>query len=77
MVGPNGILGLIKSDATDYFYHGGDSYGYYANHMTHLQNGCGVVVMQNRIMSWRLSNELIEAVGRQHGMPRMFSWSKQ
>lgn len=77
VVGPQWVLGLIKSDTTGYLYHGGDSYGYYANHMTHLQNGYGVVVMQNRVMSWRLSNEIIEAVGKQHGMARMFSWSKQ
>jgi len=76
VVGPKRVLGLIKSDTTDYFFHGGDSYGFYANHMTDLQNGCGVVVMQNRVMSWRLSNEIIEAVGKQHGLPRMFSWSK-
>jgi len=77
VVGPKRILGFVKSDDANYFYHGGDPYGYYANHMTDLQGGCGVVVMQNRIMSWRLSNEIIEAVRKQHGMARMFSWSKE
>ena len=77
VIGPKRVLGLIKSDSTDYFFHGGDSYGYYANHMTDLQGGGGVVVMQNRIMSWRFSNEIIEAVRKQHGMARMFAWSRQ
>ena len=77
VAGPKRVLGLIKSEDTDYFFHGGDSYGFYANHMTDLQNGCGVVVMQNRIMSWPLSNELIEAVGKKYGLPRMFSWSQK
>ena len=75
VVSPKHILGFIKSDDSDYFYHGGDSYGYFANHMTDLRGGCGVVVMQNRVMSWRLSNEIIEAVRKQHGMTRMFAWS--
>ena len=76
VTGARSTLGFIRSDATNYFYHGGDSYGYFANHLTDFRAGSGVVVMQNRVMSWRLSNEVIEAVGKQHGLTRMFAWSQ-
>ncbi len=45
-----------------YLYHGGASYGYYANHATHLSDGSGIVVMENRNLSWALNNEIIRAV---------------
>lgn len=66
------VLGLIKStdDAflpVDFFYHGGASFGYYANHATHQSKGYGVVVMENRALGWRLNNEIIRAVGKQYG----------
>ena len=52
------VLGFIKSQKNqflpaDYFYHGGDPYGYFANHATGQRNGCGIVVMENRIMGWQ------------------------
>ena len=58
--------GLIQGDK-GYLYHGSDPYGYYANHATHSTNGCGVVVIENRIMGWKLNMEIIAAVARQHG----------
>ena len=60
------VLGLIQGD-NSYFYHGGDPYGYYANHAMHIKNGYGVIVMENRIMGWKLNNEIIAAITRQHG----------
>ncbi len=60
------VLGLARGD-NGYFYHGGDPYGYFANHATHIKNGCGVVVMENRIMGWKLNNEIIAAVKQQQG----------
>lgn len=65
------ILGLIKSDGkgflpAGYLYHGGASYGYYANHATHPSNGSGMVVMENRTLGWGLNNEIIRAVGKRH-----------
>ncbi len=70
------ILGLIRSDGkgflpAGYAYHGGDPYGYFANHATHLVNGSGVIVMENRIMGWGLNNEIIAAVLNQHPMPSL------
>jgi CubicO group peptidase (beta-lactamase class C family)/polyisoprenoid-binding protein YceI len=66
------ILGLIKTQKDDflpldYLYHGGASYGYYANHATQAHGGCGLVVMQNRNLSWRLHNEIVRAAAKQHG----------
>lgn len=63
---PDRVLGFVKGKS-GYLYHGGASYGYYANHATHLSKGCGVVVMKNRNLSWGLNNEVIAAVARQHG----------
>ena len=61
------ILGFIKSEKddflpVDYLYHGGASYGYYANHATHPENGTGMVVMENRNLGWGLNNEIIKAI---------------
>jgi len=75
-VGEGWILGLIRSDGkgflpVGYAYHGGDPYGYFANHATSLQNGSGVVVMANRIMSWGLNNEIIAAVLKRHPVPSL------
>ncbi len=72
VMGQPWTLGLIKADGkgflpTDFCYHGGSSYGYYANHATHQWNGSGVVVMENRILGWALNNEIIKAVGTKHG----------
>lgn len=63
----HGFLGFIAAKKDDflpigYLYHGGASYGYYANHATHSTNGSGVVVMENRNLSWALNNEIIQAV---------------
>lgn len=60
------LLGLIRSRKDDflpgdYYYHGGDPYGFFCNHATHAENGSGVVVMMNRIMGWQLCNEVIQA----------------
>ena len=69
------VLGFVKSNANDFLpahflYHGGDSYGYYANHATSQEDGNGMVVMENRIMGWALNNEIIRAVGTKHGLVR-------
>ena len=69
------ILGLIPGKPGDflpanYAYHGGASYGYYANHATHLKEGYGVVVMENRNLGWQLNNEIIRAVAVRHGWER-------
>ncbi len=58
---PKWLLGLIVGD-NDYAYHGGDPYGFFANHSTHLREGHGVVVMENRMMGWELNNEIVRAV---------------
>jgi hypothetical protein len=65
------ILGFIRAEKDDflpvgYLYHGGASYGYYANHGTHLSNGSGMVVMENRNLSWALNNEILKAVLKSH-----------
>lgn len=61
------ILGFIPSEKGDflpigYLYHGGASYGYYANHATHAENGTGIVVMENRNLGWGLNNEIIKTI---------------
>lgn len=66
------ILGLLRSEPGDflpvnYAYHGGASYGFYANHATHLKDGYGVVVMENRNLGWQLNNEIIRAVAEKQG----------
>ena len=63
----HGILRFVAADKGDilppgYLYHGGASYGYYANHATHRENGTGAVVMENRNLGWALNNEIILAV---------------
>lgn len=68
-------LGLIKSEQNDflppgYFYHGGASYGFFANHATHQSAGCGLVVMSNRNLSWQLCNEIILAVAKKYAWPQ-------
>ena len=65
------ILGFLQAEKGDflpvgYLYHGGASYGYYANHATHRSNGTGIVVMENRNLSWALNNEIIKAVLKSH-----------
>ncbi len=65
-------LGLIPARDNDFLprgwlYHGGASYGYYANHATSPHGGNGVVVMENRSLAWRLNNEIIRAVGKKQG----------
>ena len=60
------LLGLIRSRKGDflpegYYYHGGDPYGFYCNYAAHAEDGSGVVVMMNRIMGWRLCNDIIQA----------------
>lgn len=60
------FLGFIQGE-NGYLYRGGDPYGYFANHRTHISNGRCVVVMENRIMGWAINNEIIEAVSKKHG----------
>lgn len=68
-------LGLIPAKDNDFLpsgwlYHGGASYGYYANHATSPRGGNGVVVMENRSLAWQLNNEIIRAVGKKQGWQR-------
>ncbi len=65
---PNWFLGLIKHENGD-SYHGGDSYGFFANHKTNLANGSSVVVMANRVFSWQINNELISAIQKRNPAP--------
>ena len=65
VVNQKSILGLIVGD-NDEFYHGGDSYGYFANHRTNSKNGSGIVVMENRIFSWMFNNEIIEGIKKRN-----------
>lgn len=69
VVTPTYVLGLRsgrknQSIPADYFYHGGSSYGYYADHAILQQDGSGVVVMANRILSWQLTGEVTQAVAK-------------
>ena len=60
------FLGFIQGE-NGYLYRGGDPYGFFANHRTHISNGRCVIVMENRIMGWALNNEIIEAVSKKNG----------
>jgi CubicO group peptidase (beta-lactamase class C family) len=60
------VLGFLR-DGKGFLYHGGNPYGYFANHRISEQKGVGIVVMQNRILSWRLHNEIVEAAAQQYG----------
>ena len=65
IITPETILGLHRGENDD-SYHGGDSYGYFANHKTNLKNGTGVIVMENRIYGWKFNNELIYAIQKRN-----------
>ena len=59
--GPQGVAGFVRGDSDTYF-HGGDTYGQFSNFAIHPQKRSGVIVMTNRVMNWRLVNQLIEMV---------------
>jgi CubicO group peptidase (beta-lactamase class C family) len=63
------VLGLMR-DRDGSLYRGGDSYGYYAELNVNSERGYGVVVMQNRMASWKLYNEIVKAVGQRNGWSR-------
>jgi CubicO group peptidase (beta-lactamase class C family) len=55
--GSKGVAGFVAGGDGNYF-HGGDTYGMFSNFRLNPSRGTGVVVMTNRVMNWRLVNEL-------------------
>jgi CubicO group peptidase (beta-lactamase class C family)/polyisoprenoid-binding protein YceI len=49
------------------FFRGGDPYGFYGQFWITPEQGSGVVVLQNRMMSWRLANEVRDLVAAAGG----------
>jgi CubicO group peptidase (beta-lactamase class C family) len=56
--GPKGVAGFVRGDS-DLFFHGGDTYGQFSTFSLRPQNGTGVVLMSNRVMNWKLVNQVI------------------
>ena len=59
--GRMGLAGFVRGDEDRYF-HGGDTYGQFSTFSLRPQKGTGVVVMSNRVMNWKLVNQVIGLV---------------
>ena len=60
---PKSVLGIRRSDDRG-MYLGGDPYGYFCEFFMHPDKGDAVLVMQNRMMAWRLCNDVVDALER-------------
>lgn len=58
--GPKSVLGIRKGE--DGYYLGGDPYGFFCEFFLGPEAKEGVLVLQNRMMAWRLCNDVVEAV---------------
>ena len=57
------VLGIRRSDDRG-MYLGGDPYGYFCEFFMHPEKGDATIVLQNRMMAWRLCNDVVDALDR-------------
>jgi CubicO group peptidase (beta-lactamase class C family) len=55
-----GTAGFV-SGGDGFYFHGGDTYGFFCNFSINTIRGNGVVIMTNRVMNWRFFNEVKDA----------------